>query len=277
MSDTAPVYWSADDDPEMQAAFDTARKTFRYFWRELAWEQRRIVPALDGACVKAPFDDGEDVAEDDDGPRVEQMWISDVEFDGRKVQGTLVNEPLSLTSVSQGDTVDIPLDRVADWMYVIDGEVYGAHTVNLLRSRMTGQERREHDEAWGLKFGDPKNIRLIPVPKAPQGILKKLFGKQETSAPPASLDDEHPMSLSMAESLRDKIRRDPTLVHGANDEGWTLLHEQSLAGSAPIVKVLLDAGADVHARTGHGMTALQLAESLRWNHVIDLLHAAGAR
>jgi len=47
-----------DSDPEMQRAYENARANFRYFWREVAWERRRIVPALDLACVKAPFSDG---------------------------------------------------------------------------------------------------------------------------------------------------------------------------------------------------------------------------
>jgi len=48
-----------DADPEMQQAYENARGSFRYFWRELSWERRRIVPGLDLACVKAPFSDGE--------------------------------------------------------------------------------------------------------------------------------------------------------------------------------------------------------------------------
>jgi uncharacterized protein YegJ (DUF2314 family) len=46
-----------DSDPEMQRAYESARATFRYFWREVAWERRRIIPALSLAAVKAPFSD----------------------------------------------------------------------------------------------------------------------------------------------------------------------------------------------------------------------------
>ncbi|WP_429827641.1 DUF2314 domain-containing protein, partial [Campylobacter concisus] len=28
----------------MQRAFEQARESFKYFWRELYWERRRIVP-----------------------------------------------------------------------------------------------------------------------------------------------------------------------------------------------------------------------------------------
>jgi hypothetical protein len=61
MSESQPskVFTFDDTDPEMQAAYEKARATFRYFWREVAWEQRRIVPGLDLAAVKAPFSDSE--------------------------------------------------------------------------------------------------------------------------------------------------------------------------------------------------------------------------
>jgi Uncharacterized protein conserved in bacteria (DUF2314) len=45
------------------------------------------------------------------------------------------------------DSARIPLGEISDWMYVISGEVFGAYTVNLLRSRVGRQERQEHDIA----------------------------------------------------------------------------------------------------------------------------------
>src|SRR5205807_192511 len=75
MSESQPskVFMFDDSDPEMQRAYEKARATFRYFWREVAWERRRIVPALDLACVKAPFADGEGRPRSSDEPNVEQM------------------------------------------------------------------------------------------------------------------------------------------------------------------------------------------------------------
>jgi ankyrin repeat protein len=55
------------------------------------------------------------------------------------------------------------------------------------------------------------------------------------------------------------------------------LHHQALAGSLATVKVLLECGADVNAKTNHGMTAIQLAKSLGWDKVIVLLESKGAR
>jgi Uncharacterized protein conserved in bacteria (DUF2314) len=49
MSESQPsrVFMFDDNDPEMQQAYENVRATFRYFWREVARERRRIVPALD--------------------------------------------------------------------------------------------------------------------------------------------------------------------------------------------------------------------------------------
>src|ERR1700757_632446 len=95
MSESQPsrVFVFDNSDPEMQRAYENARATFRYFWREIAWERRRIVPALDLACVKAPFSDGKQAAPAKGTPEVEHMWLGEVDFDGRSVSGVLLNDP----------------------------------------------------------------------------------------------------------------------------------------------------------------------------------------
>src|SRR5205823_13626232 len=93
MSESQPskVFMFDDSDPEMQRAYEKARATFRYFWREVAWERRRIVPSLDLACVKAPFSDGKKAGGNTGDPEVEQMWLGDIDFDGQLISGTLLN------------------------------------------------------------------------------------------------------------------------------------------------------------------------------------------
>jgi uncharacterized protein YegJ (DUF2314 family) len=267
MSESQPsrVDLSDNSDPEMQRAYENARANVRYFWREVAWERRRIVPALDMACVKAPFSDGERGTRTEDTPEVEHMWLSEVDFNGRMVTGVLLNSPNWLKTVKEGDSARIPLGEISDWMYVINGEVFGAYTVNLLRSRMGRGERQEHDAAWGLSFGDPTKIRVAPEPNTGGGFLKKWFGKKQPDT------QEHPMSEAMAVSLKNQLAKDPSLVSAKDERGWTLLHQEALAGSAPTVKILLDAGADPNAVTEHGMTPLQLANALGWDKVAALL------
>ncbi len=262
---SSPVFMFDDSDPEMQRADENARATFRYFWREVAWERRRIVPALGLAAVKAPFSDGERGTRAKDTPEVEHMWLSEVDFDGQDVSGVLLNAPNWLKTIKEGDAVRVPLGQISDWMYAISGEVFGAYTVNLLRSRMGRRERQEHDAAWGLNFGDPKKLRVAPEPNKGGGLLKNWFGKRRADT------GEHPMSEAMAASLKEQLAQDPSLLSATDDKGWTLLHQEALAGSAPTVKVLLGAGADPNARTNDGRTPLQLAQCLGWDKVVALL------
>src|SRR5262245_2307940 len=106
--------------------------------------------------------------------------------------GALLNAPNWLKTVKAGDPARIPLGAISDWMYASSGEVYGAFTVNLMRSRMGRREREEHDSAWGLDFGDPKTIRLVPQKKG-------WFGRGEVES------QEHPMSEAMAPPLGDQL------------------------------------------------------------------------
>ncbi len=77
LGEQMPIYFASNEEDYMQRAFEQARESFRYFWRELYWERHRVVPGLDFAMVKICFLDtinGEEVGE--------HMWINDVEFDG---------------------------------------------------------------------------------------------------------------------------------------------------------------------------------------------------
>src|SRR5262245_40642205 len=100
------------DDAAMKPAHEEAQRSFKYFWRELSWERRRIIPCLDMAAVKLPFSDG---PRDDDQPEGEHMWIGDVDFDGETLSGRLLNAPNWLTSVREGDSVRAPFSQLEDW------------------------------------------------------------------------------------------------------------------------------------------------------------------
>lgn len=271
MSDgnASPVFFGDNSDPEMQRACERARATFRYLWRELSWERRRIIPALNMAAIKAPFWD--EPTEENDPPTVEQMWVGDVDFDGLTLTGTLLNAPNWLQSVARGDTVRLPLDRLSDWMYVIDDQVFGGFTIQHLRSQMPPEERDNHDAAWGLNFGDPSVVRLMPHPPGrgepvePSATLSNWYPAEQTDF------DEHPMSLAMAEKLREHLAEHPEFIHQCGEDGWTYLHQEALAGNLATVQVLLEAGADRQARTADGRTALQLAHALGWERIVALL------
>lgn len=257
MPSPSPVFAFASDDPAMRAASEQARATFKYFWRELSWEYRRIVPALDLAAVKAAFRDP-----GGDPDQVEHMWLGEVEFDGDVIGATLLNEPHGLESVHEGDRVSLRLDELEDWMLACQGKVCGAFTVQVIRQSMKPAERREHDEAWGFDFGDFAKPRLMPSSTGPR------------KGAPASADPEaeHRMSENMAADLGAAIDQNPDgFLRSSSHGGLTTLHSLALAGSAACVRVLLAKGADRQAKTDRGRTALDLARLMGWPRVVELL------
>ncbi|MBR8464101.1 DUF2314 domain-containing protein [Campylobacter sp. faydin G-24] len=233
----------------MLAAFNEARKTFRYFWREQSWEYQRIIPKLDFSCVKVMF------SEEIDGELlVEHMWINDVYFDGKFIYGTLINEPNDLRGTKNGDKIKVELADISDWMFASDGKVCGGFSIQAMRATMSTDERVEHDKAWGMEFGDPSRVMLV----------------SEQDEHPENLH-EHPMSVNMKKSLTEFLDKNPSEATSVDDDGYTMLHRQAIAGNASMVEILLEYGADKNARTPDKLTALELARAVGWEHVVAVL------
>jgi uncharacterized protein YegJ (DUF2314 family) len=246
------------ESPQMLEAFKKAQSTFKYFWRELYWERRRIVPALNFAFVKMPF-----MEQDPSGEPIEEfMWVGNIGFDGVTVWGTLDNEPGQLTGVKIGDTVERPLEEISDWMFTITektmfstkNRAYGGFTVHVIRAEMDSKLRKEHDKAWGLDFGNPDSILVAHgQQKNPENLI------------------EHPMSKNMGEKFREFLRQNPSELTHKDDFGYTTLHWEAIAGNKTCAEILLEMGADKTAKTNSGYTAADLAKKLEWDHLIPIL------
>jgi lipoprotein len=153
LGEQMPIYFASNEEDYMQRAFEQARESFRYFWRELYWERHRVVPGLDFAMVKICFldvVDGEEVGE--------HMWINDVDFDGETISGTLVNEPDAVQNVKNGDRVNAKIDEMSDWMFAVGGRAYGGFSVQAMRSRMQKGEQKEYPENL-IEHPMCKNVR----------------------------------------------------------------------------------------------------------------------
>ncbi|MEZ4372263.1 MAG: DUF2314 domain-containing protein [Polyangiaceae bacterium] len=272
MTEHSPVTYAPADDPAMAQATARAQSSFKYLWRELTWEYRRIIPGLELSAVKAAFKDP-GTADD----YAEHMWLSEITFDGDTVEATLLNSPNHLQSVEAGERFKLKLQELEDWMYVMGGRLYGGFTIQVLRSQMSAGERKAHDEAWGFDFPPPERVELVPDWDNQQrkpSALGRLFGK----APPTSdvdPDREHPMSENMGPSLREAVTSNPDAFFSLGDDGLNMLHSLALGGSAAGVRELLASGADPRVKTAHtGRTARDLAEMMGWPRVVELLRAA---
>ncbi|MEG4119295.1 DUF2314 domain-containing protein [Microcoleus sp. N9_B4] len=252
------IYRFKGNDPDINLASKKARESFKYFWRELSWERRRIIPALDISAVKLQFSTGKVT---DSAPSVEHIWVGNVNFDGRKVSGDLLNNPRWIDGIGAGDQIVMGFKEMSDWIYSIDGMVYGAYTVNAIRLKMNNDQRRVHDDAWGLEFGDPREIRIVPD----SYLNKESRNKDEYEI------GEHPMSENMAAKIDSALSENPTIVNQIDENGWTMLQYEALAGNLTPVKLLLKYGADKMIKNPDGFAAIDLAEVMKWNKITDFL------
>lgn len=245
------IFFASGEDPKMMEAFKKAQDTFKYFWRELSWEYRRIVPALEVACVKVAF--SQETA-DSDSPLIEHMWINEINYNGETISGVLLNDPNELTNINKGDTVEISPDQISDWLIATRGRTYGGFTIQVMRSEMSDEEREEHDEAWGLDFGDYNDVLLVFEQKEHPGNL-----------------EEHPMSRNMRESLMEFVKNNPNELSAKDEAGNSFLHREVIAGNRTSVEVLKMAGAQISEQNHFGKTPLDYALQLGWDHIIPLL------
>ncbi|WP_286941433.1 YegJ family protein, partial [Acinetobacter sp. UBA6526] len=149
----------SNESHEMISAFNKAQETFKYFWRELSWEYRRIIPAFDLAYVKCAFI--QEHSNSSDSPLIEYMWISQIDFDGTTISGQLMNQPNYIDNVQAGEIIEQPFEVIVDWMFLTQDQVYGGFTIQEYRKQLNDSERKEYDASWGINFGDPNNILFV--------------------------------------------------------------------------------------------------------------------
>ncbi len=77
-------------------------------------------------------------------------------------------------------------------------------------------------------------------------------------------------------SVQERIAHHPDLVHAVDEHGKTGLHWAAELDHAGVAEALLDAGADLEARTSWGSTALEWAATMGSRRVADLLLTRGA-
>lgn len=243
-------------EPQIRQAILAAQESFRYFWRELTWDRRRVVSVLDLAMVMLPVSD----APNPDNPRqIEHVWVKNVEFDGDNLSGTILTPPKRLTTVRGGQKVSLPLDHLSDWLLSAEGRSCGAFTINLFRSRMPQELRLHHDKTWRVNFGDPNHVEV-----------EFFLGQKKKPVKSGGFAD-HPMCVKELPKIDDELEENFELANLISEDGWTVLHKEAMAGNFGIVKRLVARGADVFALTPNGYTPAQLARKIGWSEIADYL------
>lgn len=125
------------DDPEMNAAIDSARATVGFFLERIADPP----PSQTYASVKVRFGDS---------TLGEHIWLDSVSFDGVRLHGLLNEDAVDFPDLKRGDSVSRAPDQISDWMIVDGGVVCGGFTTRVVREHMSVAERASADSslAW---------------------------------------------------------------------------------------------------------------------------------
>ena len=122
-SDNVPQV--SENDPEMNLAMISARKSLAEFWKAVENPPARAT----GFALKVGFSDN---------GNVEHIWCNKPERRNGKILATVANAPVSVTHLKEGQRVEIDSQIISDWMYIrADGKIVGGRTIRALLKHMS--------------------------------------------------------------------------------------------------------------------------------------------
>ena len=133
--DEPTIYSVESEDPEMNAAILEANETLDNFNKGLS----NFV--ADSHALKVKFSNSKGI---------EHMWIGEIKYKDGNYSGILNHDPEYIKEYKAGDKIDIDASKISDWMYLINGKLYGGYTIRVLRDRMSEEEKKQFDEESGM-------------------------------------------------------------------------------------------------------------------------------
>lgn len=125
-----PVIEISEDDPRMLRAVEEAIHRWPDFVDAFT---TRTDPDDERYIVKAEFSEKK---------RSEFMWVSVTRIEADQVTGILMNDPHELVGVHRGQSVEIRIDQLNDWLFPLpDGDVAGGFTLKVLADEETGNDQ----------------------------------------------------------------------------------------------------------------------------------------
>ena len=130
-----PVVLVAEDDAEMDQAIADARARLSEFWT-----LHENTPAgVSDLSLKVEISDASGT---------EFFWAGDIQKRDGKIFGTINNDPNIVKSVKLGQEIEIPEDKIADWMYVKDEKMHGNFTMGPLLKTLPKEQADELRSRW---------------------------------------------------------------------------------------------------------------------------------
>lgn len=85
------------------------------------------------------------------------------------------------------------------------------------------------------------------------------------------ITEEHPMCRNCIDDFRQQLSQNSDYLREQDEDGYTPLHHEAIAGNALMVQAMLEYGANPASTTSEGYTALDFACLTGWQNVADLL------
>ena len=120
----------ADDDAEVNRAIATARSTWPDFLTVVAHPSKG---QTDFAVIKRCLGDGS----------TEDLWLSDVTYDGKLIHGKIDNVPEYVTSLHEGDEQTVAPADIIDWKLLDHGRLVGGFTIRAYYKESSPQQKAE--------------------------------------------------------------------------------------------------------------------------------------
>lgn len=131
------IYNLDNEDQEMNEAIQKANQTFSEFDKAL----KNDTANYNNFSVKVRFKTVKGG---------EHIWLGDIFLKDEKYFGIVDNLPAETREIGEGDTIEVDIKNISDWMYVDSGKLRGGYTIRVLRNRMSDVEKKQFDEEYGL-------------------------------------------------------------------------------------------------------------------------------
>jgi uncharacterized protein YegJ (DUF2314 family) len=115
-----------ENDPEMQAAIETARKTFPKFLDKWKTTQNQ------GYSLKFAIRTA--------NGGFEHIWFNPEHIEGDLVKAECANDAENVPGLKVGDMRELKTSDLSDWMIMLNGKCYGGYTTRVLIKRDPNQK-----------------------------------------------------------------------------------------------------------------------------------------
>lgn len=99
-----------------------------------------------------------------DGTREEQMWLSDLSFDGKLLHGRLNDTPVAMTRLHANDTLSVPIADLTDWLIMDSSRLCGGYSLRVVRRLLPAAQQARFDKTFSPRgfASDTATCAILP-------------------------------------------------------------------------------------------------------------------